>query len=324
MEDKKSIPSKEIEVMPDALCPSCGRFVGPYEKCPHCQAHLTKRMSLRIVKKVAVIGSIIGLVMLWYASKLKEIPTVRIEEITERMNNALVQINGKIISVRTDDEKNSFRFTVDDGTGRMNLNGFNALSDFKKFFGKDLPNEGDVVKVVGQLNINEKFGNSMFIRSPKRVLIVEKYVPVPKKIKDITKADLKKSYIFRVTVEDVREFSAGKTITVNDGTGSIPLTIFNSQLTLITDKTVNDNLGSPGAVFELMGIVDSYRGSFQLKLKNPGHSENLKLVKKGHGISDLTIVEDTSPPVRRSPRKNKSSQKQEETEDSEITITEEE
>ncbi|MDO8734001.1 MAG: hypothetical protein Q7K21_02435, partial [Elusimicrobiota bacterium] len=176
MEDKKEAPLREIKVSSDASCPSCGKFVGPYEKCPYCQADLKKRLSLKLVKRLSVIGSIVGLLMLWYASKMQEIPVVKISSITERMNNALVEVNGSIVGARFDETKNNFSYTVADETGKMKLNGFNALTDFKKVFGDNMPQEGDKIRVVGQLNISEKFGVSMFIKNPKRIVVTEKYV----------------------------------------------------------------------------------------------------------------------------------------------------
>ena len=36
--------------MPKSHCPSCGRYVGPHEGCPHCGAHLTGRTPILVVK----------------------------------------------------------------------------------------------------------------------------------------------------------------------------------------------------------------------------------------------------------------------------------
>jgi len=318
MEKKDSI--KKIEVSDEAKCPSCGRFVGPYEICPHCQASLHKRMSLILVKRIAVIGSIVGLGMLWYASKMKEIPVVQISSITERMNNALVEVAGTITAARFDETKNNFSYTLNDPTGKIKLNGFNALSEFKKSFGDNMPQEGDKIRVAGQLNISEKFGVGMFVKNPKRIVITEKYLVIEKKIKDITVKDAKKSYRLHVTIEDIeREFSVGKSVTVSDGTGSISLTIFNSDFDRITDTATKENLLLPGAEFIMIATVDSYRGSVQLKLKNPENSQNLVLVKKGSGASSLQIMEekaDTSEPVKRQIKSRNNN--------SDITIQEEE
>jgi len=320
MEEKNTI--KKIEVSDEAKCPSCGRFVGPYETCPHCQASLHKRMSLILVKRIAVIGSLVGLVMMWYASKMKEIPVVQISSITERMNNALVEVAGTITVARFDETKNNFSYTLNDPTGKIKLNGFNALSEFKKFFGDNMPQEGDKIRVAGQLNISEKFGVGMFVKNPRRIIITEKYLVSEKKIKDITVNDAKKSFRLRVTVEDVeREFSVGKSVTVSDGTGSISLTIFNSDFDRITDTATKENLLLPGAEFNMIASVDSYRGSVQLKLKNPENPQNLVLIKKGSGSSSLQIMEekaDTSKPEKRQIKSRNNNS------DSDITIQEEE
>ena len=303
MEDKNAAPVKEIQVSSDANCPSCGKFVGPYEKCPYCQANLKKRLSLKLVKRISVIGSIVGLIMLWYASKMQEIPVVKVSSITERMNNALVEVVGAIVAARFDETKNNFSYTVADETGKMKLNGFNALTDFKKAFGDNMPQEGDKIRVAGQLNISEKFGVSMFIKNPKRIVVVEKYIVCEKKIKDITVKDAKKSFCFKVTIEDVeREFSVGKSVSVSDGTGSISLTVFNSDFEKITDTATRENLLFPGAEYRMVATVDSYRGAIQLKLKNPENPKNLECIKKSSG-ADLQFSEDKTSAKKRPPKK---------------------
>ncbi|PIU84190.1 MAG: hypothetical protein COS68_00120 [Elusimicrobia bacterium CG06_land_8_20_14_3_00_38_11] len=304
MEDKNAAPVKEIKVSSDAVCPSCGKFVGPYEKCPYCQADLHKRLSLKLVKRLSVIGSIVGLMMLWYASKMHEIPVVKISSITERMNNALVEVDGSIVAARFDETKNNFSYTVADGTGKMKLNGFNALNNFKDVFGDNLPQEGDKIRAVGQLNISEKFGVSMFIKNPKRIAVTEKYIVTEKKIKDITANDAKKSFLFNVTIEDVeREFSVGKSVSVSDGSDSISLTVFNSDFEKITDTATKENLLVPGAEYLMVATVDSYRGALQLKLKNPENPKNLKCIKTGSVGSGLQFSEDKTPAKKRTPKK---------------------
>lgn len=301
MEDKNAAPVKEIQVSSDANCPSCGKFVGPYEKCPYCQADLKKRLSLKLVKRISVIGSVVGLIMLWYASKMQEIPVVKVSSITERMNNALVEVVGTIVTAKFEEEKNSFSYIVADETGKIKLNGSNALSNFKNAYGDNMPQEGDKIRVAGQLNISEKFGTSMFIKNPKRIVIVEKDIASEKKIKDITIKDVKKSFIFKVTIEDVeREFSVGKSVSVSDGTGSISLTVFNWDFEKITDTATKENLLSPGAEYRMVAIVDSYNGVLQLKLKNPGNPKNLECIKKA---AALQFSEDKTPAKKRKPKK---------------------
>jgi ribosomal protein L32 len=44
-----------------STCPSCGRFVGPAEKCPHCGAALHKRLPLRLVKYASIPLALLGI-----------------------------------------------------------------------------------------------------------------------------------------------------------------------------------------------------------------------------------------------------------------------
>ena len=168
-------------------CPSCGFYVGAYEICPHCQASLQKRISLKLVKNIAVIGSIVGLILLWFAAYKSQIPQVKISELGPSMNNATVKVEGLITKIQLDEVKDNFKITIEDGTGRLQLGGYGKLRQFKRAYkdGKFLPgdwdkedpkddffSEGDRISVKGNISINEKFGATMFLSIPRRIKII--------------------------------------------------------------------------------------------------------------------------------------------------------
>ena len=49
-----------------AECPSCGRFVGPYERCPYCGADVGQRMAVRVFKYGSLVLAVVGVVSLMF------------------------------------------------------------------------------------------------------------------------------------------------------------------------------------------------------------------------------------------------------------------
>ncbi|MCK5684698.1 OB-fold nucleic acid binding domain-containing protein [bacterium] len=171
----KQNEQEEVKNDIEVLCPSCGRFVGAYEICPHCQTQVNTRVSIKLVKRIAVIGAIVGIILLYFAAKNREVPMINIGEIQINHNMALVKVSGRVIRESIQDKKDNFSLTIDDGTGKIKLGGYNKLKKWKKHFGEKFPKEGDFIEVTGNLNITEQFGASMFLSSPHRLVVKKSF-----------------------------------------------------------------------------------------------------------------------------------------------------
>jgi len=267
----------DLEKTSDGVkCPSCGRYAGPFEICQHCQASLETRLSLRVVKWTAVAGSIIGLILLWAGVKFRDVPVVQIGEIDLQYNLAIAELNGTVLDARLDGDKNSFRITMDDGTGKAVLNGFGKLKMFQDVLKEDFPRTGDKISAVGNLNVSESWGVTMFMTSPRRLTLIER-----PEIKALTLGELKVSLAgvhgyFTGEVTSVTPFSKGRSIILKDATGEIQLTVFTSELEGCSDAVI-EALAQPGMTISFLGRVESYRGRAQLRLIQPAIPENLKI-----------------------------------------------
>ncbi len=265
------------------MCPSCGKFVGGYERCPHCQAVMEKRLPILYVRRIAVIGTIIGLIMMWFAAVNKEIPHVKIGDIHIENNMALVKIIGKVTKVTKRD--NNFTFKIEDSTGKMSLSGFDKLKRFEKHFGNDFPSEGDEIASSGNLNISEKFGVSMFLANPKRMIILEKFNPTPTTIENIdtdAKGDVLSLRAKIVESRKLKKKGGDETfahvVSIKDNTGKMELTIFENDRFKIQNKDIQNRIIQVGNTFDLIVMVDEYKGRINLKLRNPGDDQSIKLV----------------------------------------------
>ncbi len=87
-------------------CPSCGRNTGSDEICRHCQASIKSRVTLRVVKWVAVGGAIVGLILLWAGIRIQEIPRVQISEIDLQYNLTIPRLEGAVTETKPDTSEN--------------------------------------------------------------------------------------------------------------------------------------------------------------------------------------------------------------------------
>ncbi len=296
---KPALP--ESKVLPDdAYCPSCGRFVGAYERCPYCQATMTTRMGVKIVRRLAVAGAIIGLIMLWFAARAKVPPEINIGSIDVNNNMALVRVTGRVVGLRLVTEKNTFSLTIDDGSGRMSLSAFDKLKAFQEHLGDDFPQVGDIVSAVGNLSITEKWGASMFLSMPRRLEMKERFTPPVRTIEAISQDDIGSVVEVTAHVVDVRQFPPGKpiarSIKIRDNTGNMDLTVFNTDYEKIPDETTMTRLIKPGSKFTMQVQVGDYKGRLQLKLRNIGSPASLRY----GGEVELGPVEQVSRPTGKS------------------------
>ncbi|HOK41101.1 MAG TPA: OB-fold nucleic acid binding domain-containing protein [bacterium] len=286
----------------EGLCPTCGYFAGSLLACPRCGASVNKKISLVLVKKISVIGSIIGIILLWYAAYLKQPITVNIGDIDEKMNGAFVRIEGKIIAYEENKEKNSLRMKIDDGTGIINISAFNKLDALKKIFKDRMPGIGDKVEIVGSINETQKFGISMFLSVPERLKIIEKFdlkevelgKLTRKNVGDIVKiVAVVSSYDKRTT----RKGTVLHSYVLRDKTGKIGLTLFDKAIANLPEET--KSLFNVGNKLELIIRIGEYRGELQAEIVDFSKivkvgEENVEEMKKEEGKEEESTEKEES------------------------------
>ncbi|MDP8235999.1 MAG: hypothetical protein P9M08_06425 [Candidatus Erginobacter occultus] len=183
-----SVGINASDLSEETLCPSCGRFVGAYEKCPYCGAALKKRMSLLIWKRIAVGGTILGLLVMWFAATQMTPELVQIGEIQETYNNAQVTIRGTVVDRRLDPNRGSISLTIADDSGAIGARSFSALPEFKKL--GNIPRVGDKIETVGTIQIDAVYGTSLNLDLPHRLKIQETPEPTETDISRLREADV--------------------------------------------------------------------------------------------------------------------------------------
>jgi len=256
---RESVTRAQDAVQNRAGCPSCGRFVGPYETCPYCGAQVGKRLSLRLIKGVAVLLATVGLIALWWAARNVQVPLLTAEQALGTMNMAYVRLQGDVVRGPTYDPEGEYlSFWLDDGTGEVMVS---AYRDVTRVLVSEerVPTLGDEVEVAGTLRIREDFVSLTLNVSEH--LTLERPAPVPVKAGALTSLDEG----LRVVVSgEVREtftpYDGLTLITVRDASGEVPVTV-DETLTALTGP-LPDIVEGQGIV--VTGTVSLYRDEPQL------------------------------------------------------------
>lgn len=238
---------------------------------------MENRVQLKTVKRIALLGAILGIVLLWTGVRLREIPTVQIGAIDIQYNMALARVQGTVLDVNIDKIKDTFRITVDDGTGRISLNGYGKYGRFKDAMGESFPRIGDTVAAVGNLSVSESWGTTMFLASPRRMELVERKKLESLSLGNLSRKDLGRTGSFTAEITDIRTFKSGMSLTIQDESGSTELTVFNSELETLPESE-GQALVTIGTTIRFMGRVDAYRNKLQLRLVQPEIPENIEIV----------------------------------------------
>jgi len=271
-ENKMASGGSEVirDFPPETLCPSCGKFVGAYEKCPYCGTGLKKRMSIIFFKRAALVLALGGLFLLWLtATKIKP-QLIHVGDINPRMNNAVVEVKGKVVQTWMRAGKDDVAFTIDDGTGEIKAQAFRGRAKMQEM--GNIPHAGDEASAIGSIQLTERYGTSLMINVPSKV----KVVPAKSEKVTIDKVVLaNKGQLVEVTGEVVSARPAGGNIilTIGDTTGVVEVPLFKQDIQRVKDITAYTTVGKE---IRVIGAIDEFKGKPQIKVRDIEEIEVLK------------------------------------------------
>jgi DNA/RNA endonuclease YhcR with UshA esterase domain len=278
----------------NAVCPSCGRFVGTQTRCPWCGARVPKRISLNIVRYGALALALLGLLALWFASRSTDLPLVQIQDIDDTMNWAYIRVQGVVTRYPSYDSDSGYlRFWLDDGTGEIMVAAYRNESETLIESGK-VPVPGDRVTIAGTVRIRDDL-TSVTIKVPDS-LTLERPVSSRRSIGEISPADVTQKVLVRGQVLEVRHPYEDLTIlTIGDETGQIDVayTVDLVQLSGVPPSVETKDL------VELSGAVMLYKGRPQLSLESaaalqtlPQESHLTSAPARHLSLNDIPTVQD--------------------------------
>jgi RecJ-like exonuclease len=210
-----------------------------------------------------------GLALLWFTATHIKIPVVRISDINARMNNAVVEVKGKVTKVSTSGRDGIF-FTVDDGSGEVRASAFRGLEKMRET--GNVPVVGDEVSVVGNVQVTERYGTSLMINIPTRVKVTPKALEEIT-IDKVTLANKGKAVEVVGEIVAIKRFKTTTILVIGDATGTTDSPIFGNEIGRIKDV---DKVIRVGNEIKLKGSVDEYRGRPQIKARDVAEIEVLK------------------------------------------------
>lgn len=245
-------------------CPSCGRYVGPYEACPHCGARIGGRLPIRLVKVIAVSLATVGMAILWLAATRSEVPRISIAQASATTNMAYARVEGWVVRAPTYYPDSGYlAFTLADESGEIAVSAYRKETDALRAAGQ-IPALGDQVSVAGTLRVREdRIG--LTINVPQHVEILRPEA-VEREIGSITAADELARVRVRGQVRAVDTPYDGLTIvTLRDPSGEVEMAI---------DRDLEPLTGaflplSPGDSVEVVATVSLYRETAQLVPVSP-------------------------------------------------------
>ncbi len=294
------------EVDPEVTCPSCGRFAGTYERCPYCGAGMKVRLSVRILRRVALAVSILGLVILWLAARSLEVPRMDVGDLTETHAFAIIRLQGKLTAEPSfGDRGDSLWFSIDDGTGRANIRGYGPVAEHVKEMnlGRD-----DRIEVQGSIRIQPGRPPSLSLPVGRNLKILERAAkPEPRKPVAISSLDLesgRRGDRVRIEGRVARAWSnsGGQGATLEDATGQLAVWVFKSDVLRL--GAAAGHLAKEGARVRVDGrlsVFENKRGGKEsLQLKPFGSPDSVVLLEAAPVRSGTTTPTPTTPPAEKS------------------------
>lgn len=260
-----SAPTPTLRDYPaETICPSCGKFVGAYTRCPYCGCEHKHRISIRFFRIFSIVISLGGIFLIWLAARGINAPLIKIKEISPLQSFAYVRIEGEVTRTSTYSD-GGVSFVVEDTTGSLQVR---AYADTGKMLLKEnrVPSAGDRVSVEGTINFREDRGASMIVNVPEKVTI-ERVVPAAVRIADIGEKVIGRKALIEGRIIATRTFPKGSSVTVSDGTGTIEVVVWDSSRALFGEK---EKLLAEGRSVSVQGKVGKYKDTLQIVLDFPG------------------------------------------------------
>lgn len=254
-----------------ADCPSCARYVGPYQACPYCGTRMTGRVSLSVVKIAAALLATVGLVALWYVATRVEIPTVAIGQVDAGMNLAYVRLAGRCTRAPSYDPRTEYlSFWIADDTGALRVVSYRAASR-ALLDQQRLPALADHISVAGTLRVEGEF-RTLTINAPDQ-LVISRPEAAERPIGSLGFDDYYQRIRVRGQVRNVRQPYPGLTLyTLRDLTGAIDVAVSRDLIALSHSMASLDavapaplsHLPELGQSIEVVGVVSRYGDTLQL------------------------------------------------------------
>lgn len=242
---------------------------------PASGCEVNRPLKIRMLRFASLLLAVAGLILLYLFSINREIPMVKIGDITPTMNFAYVRISGDVTRDASIFKTGGVVFNVQDSTGEIAVMGGRAQADALQASGK-LPRRGDQVEVAGSLSVSADQEVKLRLQSSEQLTLNRKRTALSSAGTGtrLRLADVNADYRGRwasitgtlksVTVPGPGAKTPYILILEEDG-AALAVVFWNDVF-----QGLNGRLPVPGKLISARGKVDIYRDTIQLKVQEAG------------------------------------------------------
>ncbi|AJC71516.1 DNA-binding protein [Thermococcus guaymasensis DSM 11113] len=255
-----------------------------------------KKIDVSRLKYISLIIAVLGVALILIAAQGAQAPLMKVNDVYGNylMNYAVVRINGTVVTVPYVSQsggKLTVTFTVDDGTGQIDVRVYSPLADEMLEKGV-IPFPGDNVTAEVQLRVRETYTYSMLQYLEGLRFNSKLYSENPQVVKSLT-TDMANTYVaVEGIVTEFSNVSSGYLLTVDTG---------ESEVTVLVPKVLlvfNDFNVKVGDMIYAPGIVYLYKGtSPEIVVRNlsqvsvtPIEEAPLVQISEAHGYPGMVMA----------------------------------
>lgn len=217
-----------------------------------------KKLDVSRLKYISLLLSVIGVAIILVAAQSAQAPLMKVSDVygNYMMNYAVVRVSGTVASVPYVSQsggKITVTFTVDDGTGQIDVRVYSPLADEMLKKGV-IPFPGDNVTAEVQLRVRETYTYAMLQYLEGLKFNSKLYSESPQVVKSLT-TDMANTYAaVEGIVTEFSNVSSGYLLTVD--TGESEVTVLVPTVLLVFNDfnvKVGDTIYAPGVVYLYKG-----------------------------------------------------------------------
>lgn len=243
-------------------------------------------LRVRVLQYASLVLAVAGLVLLYLYSVNRDIPVVRVSEITPTMNFAYVRVAGNVTRDAYVFKSGGVVFNMHDGSGEIAVMGGRAQAEALETAGK-LPRRGDRVEVAGSLSVSADQEIKLRMQSADQLTLARQRTATAPALSRIRLADITPAQ----KGDQVSVIGVLNEVSVPPGGSKAPYVLTleedGTELAVIFwDKVfqgLERKLPTPGKMISARGRVEVYKDTVQLKVWE---------------AADLRTVEEAEVPAR--------------------------
>ena len=252
------------------------------ENYPVYGLQVKRPLKIRVLRYASLILAVAGLFLLYQYSVNRDIPLVRIADITPTMNFAYVRMAGEVTRDAYVFESGGIVFDMKDGSGEITVMGGRAQAQALESAGK-LPQRGDRIEVAGSLSVSAEQEPRLRIQATDQ-LILNRKRPIANpaagtglRLADVTAAHKGALVAVSGILKSIDVPGPGSkapyTLTLEENGAELAVVFWNDVVQALENK-----LPMPGKRINASGRIDVYKDKVQLKVRDAG---NLRVMESG-------------------------------------------